>query len=247
MLSTLRSQSHRECPAVGLRAPGAVGPTRHRGGPRIDGPSPASATRCPRYSIPGTRWRPLPDTRGIRYPRASATRYPRNPLPDIRCLLGACFLIPDIDLDIAQQSLDCSDSLSTLSRMASSYSERLATGPLLRGDVERVVAVLLRGLERLSGSIAPEGNEAAPMTAAPTSSPNVARSRVSAGGRRGRPQGIGRGVRSERRSSISRAVGARPGGDCAHLEDAERAVRAEAQTMSLQGHETSCPDGDVDA
>jgi hypothetical protein len=34
-------------------------------------------------------------------------------------------------------------------------------GPLLRGDVERVVAVLLRGLKRQSRCVASDGDEAA--------------------------------------------------------------------------------------
>jgi hypothetical protein len=45
--------------------------------------------------------------------------------------------------------------------MASTYSERLAMGPLRPGDVERVVAVLLRGLKRQSRCVAPDGDEAA--------------------------------------------------------------------------------------
>jgi hypothetical protein len=52
--------------------------------------------------------------------------------------------------------------------MASTYSERLAMGPLRPGDVERVVAVLLRGLMRQSGRVAPGGDETARTTAAPS-------------------------------------------------------------------------------
>jgi hypothetical protein len=50
--------------------------------------------------------------------------------------------------------------------MASTYSERLAMGPLRSGDVERVVAVLLRGLKRQSRCVAPDGDEAAQTTVA---------------------------------------------------------------------------------
>jgi hypothetical protein len=51
--------------------------------------------------------------------------------------------------------------------MASTYSERLATGPLLRSDIDRVAAVLLRGLKRQSGGAARDGDEAGPMKVAP--------------------------------------------------------------------------------
>jgi hypothetical protein len=58
--------------------------------------------------------------------------------------------------------------------MASTYSERLAIGPLLRSDIDRVVAVLLRGLKRQSGGVAPEGDEAGPMKVATAAPADVA-------------------------------------------------------------------------